>query len=328
MTETPRERTGDHLQVPEVVEDTARKIETMEIRGAGLIARSAADALVRMAEEHSGEEFEEILWRSVERLISTRPTAVSLRNALVETVLGTDRESDPGAKRDTVIRNGRAFIQRSLSAVERIAETCWSLIPSGGTVLTICNSTVVVETIKRAWKEGRVEGVYTCETRPRFQGRITARKLVEAEVPTTMIVDSAARKFMPEVDIVLVGADTVTARGNVFNKIGTSQIAASARDFSVPFYSCAETYKISPWTLHGGKVVVEERDPGEIWDDPPPGLRIANPVFDMTPHEMIRGICTEVGILRPPEIRPMAEEMAVRYGGLLEKMDVLGAKYY
>jgi ribose 1,5-bisphosphate isomerase len=142
--------------------------------------------------------------------------------------------------------------------------------------------------------------VYATESRPKLQGRITAKQLAERKVPVTYIVDSAMRYFMKDVDLVIVGADTIASNGAVINKIGTSQLALIAHERRVPFIVCAETYKFSPQTFHGSLVTIEERDPSEVLDRKEfPGVKVANPVFDATPAEYIDAIVTELGVIPP-----------------------------
>jgi len=95
-----------------------------------------------------------------------------------------------------------------------------------------------------------------------------------------MIVDSAARHYMKEIDFVLVGSDAITSEGNVINKIGTSQVASAAWESRVPFYVVSTLLKFDPVTIHGAYEAIEERNIDEIWSDPPEGLKIRNPAFD------------------------------------------------
>jgi ribose 1,5-bisphosphate isomerase len=129
----------------------------------------------------------------------------------------------------------------------------------------------------------------------------------------TMIVDSAVRHFMRDIDVVMVGADTITANGAVINKIGTSQIALSAHESRVPFIVCAETFKFSKETLLGSLVEIEDRGPIEVADPLTPsdfeGARILNPVFDATPAEYIDAIVTELGIVSPYLATEVIREM-------------------
>jgi ribose 1,5-bisphosphate isomerase len=107
---------------------------------------------------------------------------------------------------------------------------------------------------------------------------------------------------MKEVGFVLVGADAITSEGNVINKIGTSQVASAAWEARVPFYVCSTLLKFDPVTIHGAYETIEERETDEIWSDPPKGLKIRNPAFDITRRNYIHGLITEVGIISPHSI--------------------------
>jgi ribose 1,5-bisphosphate isomerase len=175
-------------------------------------------------------------------------------------------------------------------------------VKDGDTILTHCHSSAVTETLVEAHRQGRRFRVIQTETRPKYQGRITARELVEAGVDTTMIVDSAARHFMKEIDFVVVGSDAITSEGNVINKIGTSQVALAANEARIPFYVVSTLLKFDPVTIRGRYEAIEERDTGEIWDAPPEGLKLRNPAFDVTRRDYIHGVITEEGIISPHSI--------------------------
>lgn len=285
------------------LEEAAKKIKTMEVRGAAKIARVAAEALKNFALDYEGsdmEKFKDDLKKAGERLVSTRPTAVSLRNA-VALVLKGAKESDNLAKlRKNIVTEAEKFIAKSERAIEVIAEIGSKRIKDGDVILTHCNSSAAISTIVKAHKEGKSIEVYATESRPKRQGYITVRQLVKERVPTTLIVDSAVRHVMPRVDLVVVGADTVASNGAVINKIGTSQIALCAHEARVPVMVCAETYKFSHETLAGELVEIEERDIKEVVNQEDfPGARIFNPVFDATPPEYIDVIITEEGVISP-----------------------------
>jgi ribose 1,5-bisphosphate isomerase len=124
------------------------------------------------------------------------------------------------------------------------------------------------------------------------------------------ILDSAARYFMNNVDMVLFGADTVTMDGSVVNKIGTSQIAVVANEFNVPVHVCAESYKFSKNALSGKDIIIEERDTAEIIEPSEvPGVKISNPVFDVTKIDYIRSIITEFGEIPPMEIDSIIQRL-------------------
>lgn len=284
--------------------EVADSIRSMKVRGAGLIARTAAEALKQHAVEYQGSDLE-VLRRRLEEgrreLIASRPTAISLWNAVQATVRGASTVATAEELRALVIANADAFVERSSRAVEVIGRIGSRRLQSGMTVLTHCNSKAALAVIISAHSQGKDIKVYATESRPWRQGLLTIRDLSASGVPTTMIIDSAVRWVMKEVDAVVVGADTVCSNGALINKIGTSQVALAAREARVPFIVCAETYKFSPKTVVGEMVEIEERDAGEIIDPRqlPPGVRVRNPVFDATPAEFIDSIVTEVGLISP-----------------------------
>jgi len=304
------------LTVPEEVRRIAEDIQTMRIRGAGRIARAAARALMIAAQEYREGGLDEFLayMEDVARLlVSTRPTAVSLPNAVnyVMRVLRENRFQSLEDARRAVVEAARGFIEYSEQAVKRIGEIGARLIRTGDRILTHCNSSAVESILVMAWRSGERFHVYATETRPRFQGYITARNLAKAGIPVTLVPDSAVLQVIETKRItrVIVGADTVTANGAVINKVGTSQIALAARLHRIPFIVATETYKFSPYTVVGQPVEIEERPPEEVLENPPPGIRIRNPAFDATPPEYIDMIVTERGIIPPKSAALVLWEM-------------------
>ena len=303
--------TRSYMAVPREVYETAKAIREMRIRGAGRIARAAASAMRAAAEKYQGprrlEVFKSYMDLVAQILVKTRPTAVSLPNAVAYVMMrleeALERRTGFEDARRAVIAAADEFTKYSLQAVERIGEYGSRLIEDGYRVLTHCNSSAAIAVIVRAHREGKRVEAYATETRPKYQGYITARKLVEAGVPVTLVPDSAVRRIIEDIDLVVVGADTVAANGALVNKIGTSQIALAADEAGKPFYAAAESYKFSPATLLGDEVVIEERPAGEVveprllaqWSR----VRVANPSFDLTPAEYITGIITEQGIIPP-----------------------------
>lgn len=291
--------------MPSNIEDVAEKIRSMEIRGAAKIGRSAADALKDWALESDAlncDIFLTGLEEAGETLIAARPTAVSLPNA-VRYVINKARGiqvCDIGGIKVITANAADAFIKNSREATARISRFGANRIETGDVIMTHCNSSLALGVIKEAWRQGKKFEVIAPEARPRFQGRITARELAEEGIPVTMIVDSAVRTYMKDVDKVIVGADSVAANGAVINKIGTSQIALAAQEARVVFMVAAETYKFHPDTLVGEMVKIEERDSEEVADPEEfPGVRIRNPAFDVTPPDYIDLIITEKGIIPP-----------------------------
>lgn len=289
------------------VAETAEKIRTMEIRGAGRIARAGAQALGDFAVSYDGETLDGFLSDlsdAKRTLLDSRPTAVSLWNGVHATVRGAQDASTLEYAKDLVVRNAAEFCRRSEMAVEEIARIGARRIQDGDTILTHCNSSAALGTIIEAHRQGKRIKVYATESRPWRQGILTVNALADAGVDVTLIIDSAVRAVMKKVDKVFVGADTITSQGALINKVGTSQLALAAHEARVQLYVCAETYKFSPMTLFGDTVTIEERDvsevvrPGEVRDS----VKIFNPVFDSTPAAYIDAIITELGMMSPGSV--------------------------
>jgi len=276
----------------------ARKIRSMEIRGALKIGLTAAGALKEYAKEYVGDhdEFLKDLKRQGAELKRARPTAVSLPNA-VDYVIALAGKT--GEKKE-LIRGINKFLKEQKGALDKVADICSKRIKSGDVVLTHCNSTAVLESIKAAHARGKKISVVCTETRPRHQGYLTAKFMARNKIPVTLVIDSAARWAMEELDVdrVIIGADTITANGSVVNKIGTSQIALAAHESNIPVICACETLKFSPETLEGVPVEIEEREHAEI-RKAMRGVKMANPAFDITPPEYIDEIVTEDGVISP-----------------------------
>ncbi len=296
--------------------DAAEDIRSMRVHGAGRIARHAAEAMAThaqalVAEASSLESYRNALAEAVRTLLATRPTAVSLGNALrsIERAVESDVDSVKELKAH-VVETSNAFCTLSLAAVETIGAIGAKRIHDGDRIQTHCNSKAAMAPLKAAFDAGRRFAVQATETRPKHQGYKTAAELAGHGLDVTLIVDSAVRFFMSTIDAVFVGADTVCADGTLVNKIGTSQIALAAHEHNVPFYVCAESYKFSPRTLHGDEVTIEERDRSEIIDpDRLPGVRLQNPVFDFTPPRYITALITERGMIPPQAAYDIVREL-------------------
>jgi len=289
------------------VDDTVRAIKDMEIRGAGRIARAGAAALGNMVRSGKWKSLDDLRKDIIEakaKIIGSRPTAVSLLNGVQYTLKGLDRCKDVSEAAELITKNSDDFVRLSEEAVKRIGVIGSRRIKDGSVIMTHCNSSAALECIKEAHRSGKKVKVYATESRPWRQGILTVNELAKEGIDVTMIIDSAVRSVMRKVDLVMVGADTITSNGALINKIGTSQLALAADEARVPFVVCSETYKISPQTLFGDTVTIEERDIGEIVrkGEVPDTVKIFNPVFDSTPPKYIDGIITEIGIVNPGSV--------------------------
>jgi ribose 1,5-bisphosphate isomerase len=286
------------------IKETAGKIKRLEIQGATNVAVSAAKALVQdLLDAETPAEAARVLDEGVRKLVAARDTEPMLRNGLKYIQSHVPRDwTDRDEFREAVERASAEIQGFFKESKTRIVEIGARRVRDGDTILTHCHSSAVTETLVEAHRQGKRFRVIQTETRPKYQGRITARELVEAGIDTTMIVDSAARHFMKEIDFVVVGSDAITSEGNVINKIGTSQVALAASEARIPFYVVSTLLKFDPVTIRGRYEAIEERDTGEIWDAPPEGLKLRNPAFDVTRRDYIHGVITEEGVISPHSI--------------------------
>ncbi len=283
---------------------TADKIKTMEIRGAGRIAVAASAALRDYAvslKDLDMDEFNTKIEAAARTLVETRPTAVSLPNAVALTIRYNAANVSDAI--DIICANSERFINNAGQALGKIGKIGAERIRDGDVIMTHCNSHAALSIIKTAFDQGKDISVIATESRPRRQGFITIRELNDHGIPTTLIVDSAVRLTMKKVDLVIVGADSISVNGALINKIGTSQLALAAQEARRNLIVAAETYKFSPRTLLGEMVEIEDRSSDEVMDnelvDELAHVKVSNPAFDVTPAEYIDLIITEVGAIPP-----------------------------
>ena len=290
-----------------IVELAAKRIKTLKVQGARNVAITAIKAIEELTTKSKAQnkaQFMNELSKARDILFSSRETEPLMRNAVRHIIheVGKSKERKPKELTDFVRRVSSKFLQDLETSKERIAEIGSKRIKSSSRILTHCHSSTVTYMFERAKKEGKQFEVICTETRPLFQGRITARELLELGIKTTMIIDSAVRFFMNKVDLVMVGADAITSEGNVVNKIGTSLVALAANEARTPFYVVSELLKFDPSTVYGDYEKIEERNPNEIWSDVPLKIEIRNPAFDITRRNFIHGIICEEGIISPHSV--------------------------
>ena len=289
-----------------VLSETAERITSMEIRGAGRIARAAVEALKEYSEGLDSPDltaYKKSMQEAADTLLATRPTAVSLPNAIHYTLASLKAADSLPAARAALRERADEFIRSSLHAIEWIAEIGARHISDGDVLLTHCNSQAALACIIEAHRQGKEIEVYATEVRPRGQGLLTLQALDQAGIRTNYIIDSAIRHFMNEIDLVIVGADAVTVNGAVVNKIGTAPIALAANEARTNVIVAAETYKFAPLTILGDLIEIEERSGSEVLSEEIAArfrhVTIRNPVFDVTPASYIDLIITEKGALPP-----------------------------
>lgn len=295
-------------------------IKSLRVRGAPAIGIAAAYGAVLGAREglaQGGAGVQAALHRAAESLRTSRPTAVNLFWAL-------DRMERVAEEQGSL--DGPALLERSLNEAHAIADEdramCRAiggfgaeLVPEGGGILTHCNAGglatadygTALAVVFAAHERGKPVHVFADETRPLLQGaRLTAWELTRRGIPTTLICDNMAAQVMKEgrVQMVVVGADRIAANGDTANKIGTYGVALLARAHGIPFYVAAPSSTFDLSLPDGGSIPIEQRDPKEVTHGfgratAPEGVGVYNPAFDVTPAELIAGIITERGVIRP-----------------------------
>lgn len=319
---------------------TAREIweaiYLLKVRGAPAIGVAAAFGIYVLAEDIQTQDygsFCEQFGRQKAYLESARPTAVNLSWALnrMERVVQENREKGVTEIKRLLRREALAIREEDIAVCRAIGEYGLTLVKPGDGILTHCNAgrlaTIRYGTATAPIYLGQERGygfrVYADETRPLLQGaRLTAFELQAAGVDVTLICDNMSAAVMKKgwIDAVFVGCDRVAANGDAANKIGTSVVAAVAKQYCVPFYVCAPTSTIDMDTPAGDAICIEQRPAEEVtqmWYKErmaPEGIRVFNPAFDVTDHTLITGIVTEYGVARAPYAKSLGEIFARKTG--------------
>lgn len=290
----------------------ASAITDLVVRGAPAIGIAAAYATVIAARQRHQDRTG---WLAdLDRLEQARPTAVNLMWAIQR--MRTVAEAAGTLDSALLEAEARAIHAEDIAANQAMASFGSALIESGSGVLTHCNTGALATggigtalgVIVEGYRKGRINRIFADETRPWLQGsRLTAWELARQQIPFQVIVEGAAASLMAsgKIQWVITGADRVTANGDVANKIGTCSLAVIARHFGVRFMVVAPSSTLDSQIASGESIEIEQRDPAEIWkaaglDRAPPGFDAYNPVFDVTPAELIDCIVTEQGVHQPP----------------------------
>lgn len=297
-------------------------IYLLKVRGAPAIGVAAAIGIYVVClrfETDNPQEFGRKFHETKEYLAASRPTAVNLFWALerMEGVItahpGCSVEELRRLLHDEAVR----IHDEDIEVCRKIGEYALELVKPGDGLLTHCNAgqlaTVKYGTATAPMYLGQERGyhfrIYADETRPLLQGaRLTAFELQAAGMDVTLICDNMSSSVMKKglVNAVFVGCDRVAANGDAANKIGTSVVACVAKQYGVPVYVCAPTSTIDMSLKSGAEIPIEERAAEEITEMwyrermAPEGVKVYNPCFDVTEHELIAGIVTEYGVVRAP----------------------------
>ncbi len=276
-----------------------RDIKGLKIQGAREIAKAGLKAVeieARRSRAKTSKVFVSDIEKTAVNVSKSRPTEPGLRHMLSSILLSVKgfETEDVKKLRSFTLKAIDNLLDNLESALDRIAENGASLIKSGDMILTHCHSHSVVAILRKAKAQGKKFRVIVTETRPLYQGVMTAKDLLRSKIPVLYSEDSAIGHFMKVTTKVLVGCDAILPNGAIVNKIGTLPLAIVAKHFGKPVYVAGGTIKITP------DVQIEFREAGEIIEPKKlPGAKIINPAFDVTPPEFIDQIITEKGAVGP-----------------------------
>lgn len=305
--------------------EVAHAIKTLKIRGAPAIGIAAAMGIALGAQDIRAKDFKSF-YKKLEsigkHLAKQRPTAVNLFWAIRRMLDFSKSHKDVTIEKlkNLLIKESINILVEDIKVNKAIGRYGVKFIKDGATVLTHCNAGslatggygTATAPIFTAIERGKRVRVFADETRPILQGaRLTACELKEAGVDVTLITDNMAGAFMKKgkIDLAIVGADRVARNGDVANKIGTYSVAVLCKEHKIPFYVAVPTSTIDFNLSSGDKIPIEERPTEEVTcimgklQVAPPGVKVLNPAFDVTPAKYITAIITEKGSFKPGEIK-------------------------
>lgn len=320
----------DQTKLPSSIEiislKTAREIwdaiYLLQVRGAPAIGVAAAYGIYVLAKGIDTKDYKvfcQEFKKYKEYLDSSRPTAVNLSWALnrMEQVVLKNKDKPVEQIKQLLKEEAVEIQEEDIRVCRSIGEYGLTLVKPGDGILTHCNAGKLATSkygtatapIYLGQEKGYGFRVFADETRPLLQGaRLTAFELYSSGVDVTLICDNMSASVMQKgwVNAVFVGCDRVAANGDTANKIGTSVVAAVAKQYNVPVYICAPTSTIDLNTPTGAQIQIEQRKPEEVTEMwykapmAPKGIKVYNPAFDVTDHSLIAGIVTEYGVARAP----------------------------
>ena len=304
-------------------EEAYNAIKELKVRGAPAIGVAAAYSLLidlKSKIQLSSDEFIKFVDKRAKYLNSSRPTAVNLSYALNRMLNTIKNKQDKTSLElyNILETEAKKIHSEDVDICQKIGEYGAELLKENTGILTHCNAGrlavsgigTALAPMYVAHQRGTKIRVYADETRHLLQGaRLTSFELHEAGIDVTLICDNMAAFIMSKglIDLVIVGCDRVAENGDAANKIGTMGVAILAKHFNIPFYIACPSTTFDLNTKTGNDIVIEERDPKEVINfagvqTAPLDMKVRNPAFDVTPHELIKGFITEKGIIEAPYI--------------------------
>ena len=242
-----------------------KDIKSLKIQGATNIALNGLKAMQLKPD-----------YKSIKLILKTRPTEPCLQNAI---------------KYAKEVENPKISYNYLRNMDKRVENIASKLIKKNSKIFTHCHSSTVIGALKLVNVKFSVNNT---ETRPLYQGRKTANELAKMGIKLNHYVDSAAEDAIKNSNIILLGADYINSEGNVYNKIGSYAISELAKKHKTPLFIITNSWKYS-----SKKLKIENRDSKEIWDVANKNITIKNPAFDIIPNKNIKGIVSELGVLKP-----------------------------
>lgn len=310
----------------------AEGIRKLWIRGAPAIGIAAAMGIALGAQDIRAENFDgfmEGLEPIFNEMLSTRPTGVNIRWAIerIRRALMGRRGESVNRLKEFLITEAKRILEEDIEVNKAIGRWGAQFISDGDTILTHCNAGALATggygtataPMLVAREQGKRFDVIVDETRPVLQGaRLTVWELMQEGIPVTLITDSTAGALMKngEIDLTIVGTDRTVRNGDVANKIGTYTLAVLCKEHKIPFYVAAPISSIDFSIATGKDIPIEERGPKEVThvsgrggsiQIAPDGVRVRNPVFDVTPARYVTAIITEKGVFRPMDLKRLMD---------------------
>lgn len=299
----------------------AEAVKKLQVRGAPAIGIAGAFGVVIGMQNFQGNDktaFIALAERIISELAATRPTAVNLFWALnkMKSTLLENKQKSIGEIKQLLKAQALQIYEQDKQICRALGRHGASVVENNTTILTHCNAGALATAdygtalgvIYTAHEQGKKISVYADETRPLLQGaRLTSWELMQAGIDVTLICDNMAAYVMQQglIDYIFVGADRIASNGDTANKIGTYNLAVLAQYHNIPFYIVAPTSTIDFEISTGKQIPVEQRTAEEVSvgfgkRTAPENVKVYNPAFDVTPHELITAIVTEFGIIYPP----------------------------
>lgn len=286
--------------ISENIKKIAKDIKEIKIQGASNIEMEAIKGIlnyIRHTDKLEDELIKEVK-ENINHLIIQRPNEPKLRNSMSYIFQKVIKYSNNTKIIQDEIEKYQENTENGNLAVSAMAS---QLITNGSKVLTHCHSTLVENAFKIAYDKKIDFEVFCTETRPRYQGRITAKNLSDYGIKTTLITDASVTHFLKPIDYFFTGADVIFSDGSIMNKLGTHAISLAAKEFKTSHIVLTTTHCVETNNLLSFIQNVEERDREEVWEkeNRPENLNIRNPAFDIVPNDLIDKFITEEGVFSP-----------------------------